>query len=98
MRFIAAVLAAVALCAHLLVAAHSVSHLDQPLAGTASQHCALCAVGKQLVGARTAVVAVWQDVATWAAELSRLPAAALPGVEGATLARGPPFSAFAPIG
>lgn len=91
-------LAAAALLAHLLIAAHSVSHLSQGPVSAASQHCAICATGSHSAAIPTAVLAGCQFTATWVLRGATRPVAPLPEVDEASLARAPPFSALAAIG
>jgi hypothetical protein len=91
-------IAVLALFAHLLVAAHMVSHLPQSPLGDTSQHCAICAIGKRSAGIPTAVIASGEFAAIWVAAVASPTAGPMRDVEGATLPRGPPSSALATLG
>jgi len=95
---ISARIAALALLAHLLVVAHTVSHLAPPAPDSASQKCVVCTLGEHSAGISTAAVASSPHMPAWVLELASPPVAPALRAAGAILARGPPFQALFPIG
>lgn len=95
LTIVSAHFALLALLAHILIVAHTVSH-DPPDA--ALQHCSICTIGDGSTGIPTAVLASCERTAVWLDEPADRPTAPQPEVEETTLARGPPFAALAAIG
>lgn len=79
--------------AHLLVAAHTIAHFYQPSFEPASQHCAICKIGKQSAGLSATVIAASPFMATWIGWFASPPAPIARCLDGANIARAPPSAA-----
>ena len=76
-----------------LVTAHAASHVaDSPVTG-ASQHCAVCSMGRDLVSVPAAPIDVCRPTFTTQAALAQLPAPTGRCAIRAIFARGPPPAA-----